>query len=182
MSKIGNAPILIPDGVTIEKTGNTVVVNGPKGNLPVELLPEVDIEVKDSKVLVSRKNETKKAKSLHGLVRSLIANNIIGVIKGWEKGLELVGVGFRVAGGEDKIVLTVGYSHPVEIKAPEGIRFEIRDNTKIRVSGIDKHLVGQVAANVRMVRPPDAYKGKGVRYEGEQVRKKPGKAGKVGVK
>lgn len=177
MSRIGNAPIEIPTGVTVEITAESLVVTGPKGTLSVALFKEVKVEMANNQVVVSRKNENKKSKALHGLVRSLINNLVIGVTQGWSKNLELVGVGFRAQGSNEKLTLALGYSHPVEIVAPEGIQFEIKDNTKIKVSGIDKYLVGQVAANIRKVRQPDVYKGKGVRYEGEYIRKKAGKAG-----
>lgn len=182
MSRIGNLPIQIPSEVTVEKTGDVIVAKGPKGSLSVNINPEIKVEVTEGLITVSRKNESKKVKSLHGLIRSLIANNIEGVNKGWTKTVELVGVGFRAQGGGDGITLNVGYSHSVEIKAPEGVTFEVKDNNKITVSGISKYLVGQTAANIKAVRKPDAYKGKGIRYQGEYIRKKPGKAGKVGAK
>lgn len=182
MSRIGNLPIQIPNGVTVEKIGGLLVANGPKGNLTVSLNPDIKVEVTEGLITVTRKNESKKVKSLHGLIRSLIANNIEGVNNGWAKTVELVGVGFRVAGSSEKVTLNIGFSHPVEVVAPEGITFEIKDNNKITISGIDKYLVGQVAANIKAVRKPDAYKGKGIRYQGEYIRKKPGKAGKVGAK
>lgn len=175
-------PIQIPDGIKVEQTGVSLMVNGPKGTLNLTVLPEIKVSVDDKQITFNRKDESKKSKSLHGLFRSLVANMILGVSTGWEKKLELVGVGFRAQGSEDKLTLNIGFSHPVEVVAPEGIIFEVTDNTKIKVSGIDKQLVGQVAANVRSIREPDAYKGKGVRYVGERVRKKPGKSGKVGAK
>lgn len=187
MSRIGQSPVSVPQGVTVEKTGSDLKVFGPKGSLSLKLTPEIKVEIEDNQVIVKRKNDQKKVKALHGLTRSLIANMISGVVEGWSKNLELVGVGFRAQSNGDKITLNVGFSHPVEIAAPEGIFFEVFDNTggasgtKIKVSGFDKQLVGQVAANIRSVRPPDVYKGKGIRYEGEYVRKKLGKSGKVGV-
>lgn len=181
MSRIGESPILIPTDVTVEKTGQELVVKGPKGSLQLLLQKGVEVVIKDSIISIKRKDDTPKIKALHGLTRSLIANMIIGVTQGFEKKLELVGVGFRVVGGGDKLTLNIGFSHPVEIIAPTGIIFEVTDNTKIKVSGIDKGLVGQVAANIKKIKPPDVYKGKGIRYEGEYIRKKPGKAGKVGV-
>lgn len=181
MSRIGDSPILIPVGVTLEKRGRVVSVSGPKGKLELSIEPSLSVEVEASKVIVKRKNDLKKSKSLHGLTRSLLANMILGVTEGWAKFLELVGVGFRAQVNGDKLVLTVGYSHPVEIEAPQGILFEVTDNTKIKVSGVDKQLVGQVAANIKKVRPPDVYKGKGIRYLGEYIRKKVGKSAKVGV-
>lgn len=181
MSRIGNSPILIPPGVTVEKTGIVVVVTGPGGSLRFEVNPEILVEVESDKLIIKRKNEFKKTKSLHGLTRNLIANMVKGVIEVWSKNLELVGVGFRAQAAGNKITLNVGYSHPVEVVAPEGITFEVSENTKIKVAGIDKQLVGQVAANIRKVRTPDVYKGKGIRYEGEYVRKKLGKTGKIGA-
>lgn len=182
MSRIGNAPVQIPTGVTVEKAGGKLVVKGPKGMLTMELLAEVQVEVADSVITVKRKNDAKKSRAVHGLTRSLIANLVTGVSQGWEKKLELVGVGFRVQAAGNKLTLTVGYSHPVVVEAPEGINFEVSDNTKIKVSGIDKQLVGQVAADILKVRRPDVYKGKGIRYQGEYIRKKAGKSGKAGAK
>ncbi|MDO8619356.1 MAG: 50S ribosomal protein L6 [Candidatus Daviesbacteria bacterium] len=180
MSKIGDAIILIPDGVTVENTDGNVVVKGPKGELQMQLNPNIKLEINDEKIVAKRKNDEKSNRALHGLTRSLVANMIVGVTNGWSKNLELVGVGFRAQTSGEKLNLVIGFSHPVEINAPEGISFEVLDNTKVKVIGIDKYLVGQVAANIRGVRPPDVYKGKGIRYEGEYVRKKAGKAGKVG--
>lgn len=181
MSRVGQAPISIPSGVTVEKTGNYLVAIGSKGTLKVEMVPEIKVETKNDQIIVERKNDQKRVKSLHGTMRKLIANMLDGVNKGWSKDLELVGVGFRAQGGGNKLALNVGFSHPVEVEAPEGISFEITDNTKIKVSGIDKQLVGQVAATVRKIRSPDVYKGKGIRYVGEYIRRKVGKSAKVGV-
>lgn len=181
MSRIGNAPINIPSGVTVDKTGQTFSVNGPKGVLTLDIDPVISVEIEGDKIIVKRKNDQKKVKALHGLTRSLIANMSVGVTDLWSKNLELVGVGFRAQVSGNKLTLNVGYSHPVEITAPLGINFEVADNTKIKVSGIDKQLVGQVAANVKKVRVPDVYKGKGIRYQGEYIRKKLGKSAKVGV-
>lgn len=180
MSKIGDAPILIPDGVTVEETGGSLVVKGPKGQLQMPVNPSVKLEIKENQIIAKRKDSEKISGALQGLVRSLVANMMIGVTQGWSKNLELIGVGFRAQTDGGKLNLVVGFSHPVEISAPEGILFEVTDNTKIKVSGTSKYLVGQIAANIRAVRPPDVYKGKGIRYEGEYVRKKAGKAGKVG--
>lgn len=181
MSRIGNLPIQIPEGVTVEKTGDKLMVKGPKGTLTMHTDPSMMIENQDNKLLIQRKDESKKNKALHGLTRSLIANIVTGVTEGWSKNLELFGVGFRAQNNGSSLTLNIGFSHPVEIKAPENITFEVKDNTKIKVSGISKYLVGQVAASIRSIKPPDVYKGKGIRYEGEYIRKKPGKAGKVGV-
>ncbi len=181
MSRIGNLPIIIPASVTVEVSGLKVTVSGPKGNLELKYAPEVKVEVLDGKVVVKRKNDLKKSKALHGLTRSLIANMIAGVTEGWSKNLELVGVGFRAQVHGNKLVLNVGFSHPVEIEAPDGINFEVFDNTKIKITGSDRQFVGQIAANIKKIRPPDVYKGKGIRFEGEYIRKKAGKSAKVGV-
>lgn len=181
MSRIGNAPIIIPAGVTVEKTGKIVSVSGPKGALTIALDPAISLEMENNIIVLKRKNDQKKVKAMHGLTRSLIANMITGVNQPWSKNLELVGVGFRAQLNGNKLVLNVGFSHPVEVVAPEGINFEVSDNTKIKVSGIDKQLVGQVSANLKKVRAPDVYKGKGIRYVGEYIRKKVGKSAKVGV-
>jgi large subunit ribosomal protein L6 len=181
MSRIGNAPIIIPANVTIEKNGDTILVNGPKGTLSMKVVKEIKVEIDGSQIKLTRKSEQKKVKALHGLMRNLLANMIMGIVDGWSKSLELVGVGFRAQVLDGKLVLNVGYSHPVEIETPEGIGFEVFDNTKIKVTGVDKQLVGQVAANIKKVRPPDVYKGKGIRFEGEYIRKKVGKSAKVGV-
>lgn len=181
MSRIGNMPIQIPSDVTVEKTGNTVVVNGPKGSLNLEVVPKIKVEIEGTQIIVKRKDEEKYTKALHGLTRNLLFNMITGVTDGFSKDLELQGVGFRAQLDGSKLVLNVGFSHPVEIEAPDGISFEVFDNTKIKVSGIDKGLVGQISANIKKVRPPDVYKGKGIRYQGEYIRKKVGKSAKVGV-
>lgn len=181
MSRIGNLPIVIPAGVTVEVSGHHITVSGPKGSLELKFAPEVKVEVLEGSITVKRKNDLKKSKALHGLTRNLIGNMVLGVTDGWSKNLELVGVGFRAQTSDNKLVLNVGFSHPVEIEAREGISFEVVDNTKIKVSGVDKQLVGQVSANIKKVRPPDVYKGKGIRFEGEYIRKKVGKSAKVGV-
>lgn len=159
-----------------------MVTVGPKGTLETVLYPQVKVDIEGETIKVSRKKDDKTSRSLHGLTRSLISNTVIGVSGGWSKGLEMVGVGYRVQGGGDNLTLNVGYSHPVVVKAPEGISFNITDNNKITVSGIDKILVGQVAAKIRDVKPPEVYKGKGIRYSGEYVRRKAGKAGKAATK
>ncbi|OGE33935.1 50S ribosomal protein L6 [Candidatus Daviesbacteria bacterium RIFCSPHIGHO2_02_FULL_36_13] len=186
MSRVGESPILIPTGVTVEHTAGNITVSGPKGNLNLHLAPEIKFELEGSTILFKRKNDQKRIKALHGLMRSLLSNMVVGVTEGWTKDLELVGVGFRAQvngndGSSNKLTLNVGYSHPVEVEAPEGISFEVLDNTKIKVSGIDKNLVGQIAANLKKVRVPDVYKGKGIRYSGEYIRKKVGKSAKVGA-
>lgn len=181
MSRIGEMPIPIPAGVTVEITGKHISVSGPKGKLNLTVEPGISVKTDSGKIIVERKNEQTKIKALHGLIRSLIANIVKGVTDGWSKDLELLGVGFRAQGGGDRLTLNIGYSHPVDIVAPEGITFEVVENTKIKVSGIDKQLVGQVAANIRKVRVPDVYKGKGIRLAGEYIRKKLGKTGKIGA-
>lgn len=179
MSRIGNNPIAIPSGVEIQIDQKTVQVKGPKGSLQMPFHPLVSIEQVDGTVIVKRSKEDRLSRSLHGLTRSLVNNMVRGVSEGWTKGLELVGVGYRAQGGGDTLTLSVGFSHPVVVKAPEGITFAVNENTKISVSGTDKHLVGQVAANIRAIKPPEVYKGKGIRYAGEYVRRKAGKAGKA---
>ncbi|MBI3109733.1 50S ribosomal protein L6 [Candidatus Daviesbacteria bacterium] len=181
MSRIGSLPILIPDNVEVIKTGKHLMVKGDKGSLEIDIDQNINVEIENKQLFFRRKNDQKKVKALHGLTRSLVANMIEGVTKGWSNSLQLVGVGFRAQTTGNKIILNVGFSHPVEVEAPTGITFEVVDNTKIVVSGIDKQLVGQVAANLKKVRAPDVYKGKGIRYEGEYIRKKVGKAGKVGA-
>lgn len=181
MSRIGNAPILIPAGVTVEKAGNKIIVNGAKGQIELVVDSSISLEINKDYILLKRKSEEKKIKALHGLFRSLIANMIFGVSEGWTKNLELVGVGYRAQSSGDKLTLNVGFSHPVEVIAPQGINFQVNDNTKVIVSGSSKDLVGQVAASIRRIKPPEPYQGKGIRYEGEYIRRKAGKAGKVGA-
>lgn len=181
MSRVGNVPIQIPQGVTANVLGHEVEVSGSKGKLSLSVRPELKVELIDNNIVVKRKKENKLSKSVHGLTRTLISNMVIGVDKGWEKKLELVGVGFRASILDNKLILTVGYSHQVEINAPDGIGFKVDENTKISIFGFDKELVGQVAANIRKIRPPEPYKGKGIRYAQEYVRRKVGKAGKVGA-
>lgn len=181
MSRIGNAPIIIPAGVTVEETGKVIRVSGPKGVLSLDVDPAIKVEITGDKLIIKRKNDQKRVKALHGLTNSLLANMVTGVVNLWSKELELVGVGFRAGVSGNKLILNVGFSHPVDIVADEGITFEVRDDTKIKVFGIDKQLVGQVAANIKKVKIPDVYKGKGIRYVGEYIRKKVGKSAKVGV-
>lgn len=181
MSRIGDLPILIPDNVEVLKTGKHLVVKGNKGSLEIDINPNINVEVENKQILVKRKGDLGKIKSMHGLTRSLIFNMIVGVSEGWVKKLELVGVGYRAEANGEKIVLSVGFSHPVEVMAPVGISFVVSDNTKITVLGINKEQVGQVAANIRKIKPPEPYKGKGIRYDGEHIKRKPGKAGKAGA-
>jgi large subunit ribosomal protein L6 len=177
MSRIGKLPIPVPDGVDVTLDGLTVTVKGPKGELVREMPEGVELSRDDDgQVVVTRTGESRTERSRHGLVRSLIANMVVGVTDGYSKALELVGVGYRAAAKGSDVELQVGYSHPVLIAAPDGIAFEVPQPTRIVVSGIDKVLVGQVAANIRKVRPPEPYKGKGIKYEGEQIRRKAGKA------
>lgn len=178
MSRVGNALIQIPAGVEINTVGQKIEVKGPKGSLSLDLRPEVKVEIEDNNIVVKRKKDDRVSRSLHGLTRALLNNMVIGVNTGWTKNLEMVGVGYRAQGADDQITLSVGFSHPVIINSPEGINLVVSENTKISVSGIDKTLVGQVAAKIRAIRPPEVYKGKGIRYAGERVRRKPGKAGK----
>ncbi len=177
MSRIGKEPVQIPDGVDVTLSDGHVTVSGPSGTLTQELHPDVDVSVQADEVRVTRRTDQREHRSLHGLYRSLIANMVTGVTQGYERGLEIVGVGYRAAArGSDGLTLQVGYSHPVEVDAPEGVTFEVPTPTRITVRGIDKQVVGQVAANIRAVRKPEPYKGKGIRYVGEQVRRKSGKA------
>ncbi|HLC87644.1 MAG TPA: 50S ribosomal protein L6 [Patescibacteria group bacterium] len=179
MSRIGNNPVIVPQGVEINLEGDSLTVKGTKGALSMVLNPAVNIEVEEGKIIVKAKKGADKGPAMHGLTRSLIHNMVVGVSTGWDKSLEMVGVGYRAAGGGETLTLNVGFSHPVTMKAPEGITFAVSDNTKIKVSGRDKILVGQIAANIRGVKPPEVYQGKGIRYAGEYVRKKAGKAGKA---
>ena len=178
MSRIGRLPIAIPAGVEVViAEGNKVTVKGPKGTLEKCLPVEMEIKVEDNQVIVSRPNDLKKMKSLHGLTRTLIQNMVIGVSQGYEKTLEVNGVGYRAAKQGKKLVLNLGYSHPVEMEDPEGLESKV-DGNKIIVSGIDKEKVGQFAAEIRTKRPPEPYKGKGIKYADEVIRRKVGKTGK----
>lgn len=178
MSRIGRKPVPIPDGVEVQLgEGNQIKVKGPKGELERQLHPDMIVKIEDGNVIVERPTESKKHKSLHGLTRTLINNMVLGVTQGFQKTLELVGVGYRATKQGNKLVLAVGYSHPVEVVPPKGLEIEVPAPNKIVVKGIDKEKVGALAANIRAVREPEPYKGKGVRYEGEYVRRKVGKAG-----
>jgi len=182
MSRIGKKPITVPSGVEINIKGNEMSVKGPKGSLSRSLNPDMIIEHAQDVITVSRPTDSKIHRSMHGLTRTLVANMVQGVSGGFEKRLEIVGVGYRAQMEGDKLSLQLGYSHPIKVSAPSGISFALEGNNKIIVSGIDKEMVGETAAKIRSLRPPDHYKGKGVRYAGEYVRLKPGKAGKVGAK
>lgn len=177
MSRIGNQPIAIPSGVDITLDGHTLTVKGPKGTLSHKLPESMQVEIAADEVKVARPSDDKEHKSLHGLTRSLINNMVIGVTEGYSKTLEIVGVGYRAAMKGKNLNLTLGFSHPVVMEPPAGIEFETPEPTKIIVKGADKEVVGQVAAEIRDWRKPEPYKGKGVRYEGEHVRRKAGKTG-----
>lgn len=180
MSRIGRSPITVPSGVTVDIDGRKVTVKGPKGSLAHQLPGEITIRQQDdSTLLVERPNDERQNRALHGLTRSLVNNMVVGVTDGFNKDLEIVGVGYRAtAKGPGSLELALGFSHPVNVDAPEGISFEVPQPTRITVRGIDKELVGQVAANIRKIRKPEPYKGKGVRYAGERVVRKAGKAAK----
>jgi large subunit ribosomal protein L6 len=182
MSRIGRLPITVPAGVTVNIKGNEVAVKGPKGTLTRSLHPDMAIALKDGSIVVSRPSDGELHRSLHGLTRTLLANMIEGVTKGFQKNLEISGVGYRAQMAGKKLVIQAGYSHPVEIEPPAGIQFAVDGQTKIAVQGIDKELVGEVAAQVRRVRKPEPYKGKGIAYAGEHIRRKAGKTGKTAAK
>jgi large subunit ribosomal protein L6 len=179
MSRIGRLPIPVPAGVEVTLDGQAVTVKGPKGSLSHTVPSPITIErADDGTLLVSRPDDERESRSLHGLTRSLVANMVTGVTDGYAKGMEIRGVGYRVAAKGSDLEFALGYSHPVPVAAPEGITFEVASPTRFTVRGIDKQKVGEVAANIRKLRKPDPYKGKGVRYEGEQIKLKVGKTGK----
>jgi large subunit ribosomal protein L6 len=178
MSRIGKVPVNIPDGVKVAIDGQSVSVTGPKGSLGIELKPEIEAVVDGSAVVVRKKGESRAARELYGLSRTLIANMVEGVSKGFEKKLEIVGVGYRAAVQGKVLNLSLGFSHPVLYDLPEGISVNVENQTQVTVSGIDKQLVGQVAAEIRAFRKPEPYKGKGVKYADEVIKRKAGKAGK----
>ena len=178
MSRIGRIPIDIPGGVTVTVEGQLVTTKGPKGELTLAIAAPLTAVIEENQVVVSRPDDERNSRSLHGLTRTLIANQIIGVTQGYTKGLEVVGTGYRVASKGEGVEFALGYSHPITVEPPAGISFTVEGNNKLIVSGIDKQAVGEVAANIRKLRKPEPYKGKGVRYEGEVVRRKAGKAGK----
>ena len=173
MSRIGNRVITIPEGVTVECNDNVITVKGPKGELKQNVLKDITMKSEDGKIIFERANE--EAKAMHGTMNAIVNNMIIGVTKGYEKGLEIVGVGYRFNVQGKKLVISAGYSHPVNMEVPEGITVESVSNTEITVKGIDKVLVGEFAANIRKVRQPEPYKGKGIRYKDEHIRRKEGK-------
>lgn len=178
MSRIGNKPVEIPSGVTVTVDGNNVTVKGPKGELTREFSPVISINVEETQVTFTRPNDEKESRSLHGTTRAVFNNMVVGVTTGFSKELELIGVGYRAQLQGNKLVLNVGYSHPVEFTPENGLTVEVPSNTKVVVSGISKEKVGALAANIRGVRPPEPYKGKGIRYVNEFVRRKEGKTGK----
>jgi len=179
MSRIGKMPVTVPSGVDVSIEGARVTVKGPKGELSREFPERISFEVDEGVITVTRPDDARESKALHGLSRALLHNMMVGVSEGYTKELEIQGVGYRAALKGSSVELQVGYSHSVVVDPPEGVAFEVPEPTKIKVSGIDKELVGQVAANIRKVRPPEPYKGKGIRYSGEYVRRKAGKAGKA---
>ena len=182
MSRIGSSPIPVPQGVQVNIRGSEIAVKGPKGELKRSLHPAIKVALKDTSIVVTRASDGRTDKALHGLTRTLVANMVEGVTKGFERKLEILGVGFRAQKSGDKLVIQVGYSHPVEFPAPAGITLSLDGTTKMKVSGMDREAVGQTAANLRAIYPPDGYKGKGIKYAEERLRLKPGKAGKATVK
>jgi large subunit ribosomal protein L6 len=178
MSRIGRLPIDIPAGVDIKVDGSSVTVKGPKGELGLTVASPIEVKIEDGQVLVTRPDDERESRSLHGLTRTLIHNQIIGVTEGYSKGLEIVGTGYRVAAKGNSLEFALGFSHSITVDPPAGISFAVEGNTKLTVLGIDKQAVGETAANIRKLRKPEPYKGKGVRYAGEVVRRKAGKSGK----
>jgi len=178
MSRIGRLPIAVPSGVEVDINGQDVTVKGPKGQLALAVAEPIEVKLEDGQVVVTRPDDERDSRSLHGLTRTLIANNIVGVTEGYKKGLEVVGTGYRVTAKGSSVEFALGYSHPITVDPPAGIEFTVEGNTKLTVSGISKQAVGEVAAQIRKLRKPEPYKGKGVRYEGENVRRKAGKSGK----
>jgi large subunit ribosomal protein L6 len=178
MSRIGKMPVTLPKGVDVAVDGSNVTVKGSKGTLTREFNERIGFEMGDGQLTVTRPDDTRESRALHGLSRALLNNMVVGVADGFTKSLEIQGVGYRVSMKGSDLELLVGYSHPVVVEAPDGITFEVPEPTRINVTGIDKEQVGQVAAAIRKIRPPEPYKGKGIRYAGEQVRRKAGKAGK----
>ncbi len=178
MSRIGKLPIAVPGGVDVKIDGQQVTVKGPKGELSLVVAEPIRVALEDGQVLVTRPDDERNSRALHGLTRTLINNNIIGVTEGYTKGLEVVGTGYRVAQKGTAVEFALGFSHPVLVEAPAGITLTVEGNNKLTVSGISKQAVGEAAANIRKIRKPEPYKGKGVRYAGEVVRRKAGKAGK----
>ena len=178
MSRIGRMPVPVPSGVDVTIAGREVTVSGPKGRLSLEVAEPIEVSQNDGVITVTRPNDEGKVRALHGLSRTLVANMVTGVTEGYRKTLEIVGVGYRVQARGESLEFSLGYSHPVTVSPPEGITLRVETPTRLVVEGIDKQQVGEVAANIRKLRKPDPYKGKGVRYQGEQIRRKVGKAGK----
>ena len=178
MTRIGRLPVEIPDGVEVKVENNVVTAKGPKGTESVAIRPEIEVKVEGKQIILTRKSDDRKSRSLHGLSRTLVHNIVVGVKDGFEKKLEIQGVGYRAQMQGSAINLQLGYSHPIVIEPPEGIKIAVEANTKITIAGSNKQAVGDIAALIRSKRPPEVYKGKGVRYEGEFVRRKAGKAGK----
>lgn len=178
MSRIGNKVVVLPAGVEIKQDGNNITVKGPKGELTREFSSDIKMNIEGNEVTFTRPDDSKEMKTIHGTTRANFNNMVVGVSEGFQKALELIGVGYRAQVQGNKLTLNVGYSHPVEMTAPEGVTFEVPANTQVIVKGINKEVVGELAANIRGVRPPEPYKGKGIRYVGEFVRRKEGKTGK----
>ncbi|NSP34106.1 50S ribosomal protein L6 [Enterococcus faecalis] len=178
MSRIGNKVVVLPAGVEIKQDGNNITVKGPKGELTREFSSDIKMNIEGNEVTFTRPNDSKEMKTIHGTTRANFNNMVVGVSEDFQKALELIGVGYRAQVQGNKLTLNVGYSHPVEMTAPEGVTFEVPANTQVIVKGINKEVVGELAANIRGVRPPEPYKGKGIRYVGEFVRRKEGKTGK----
>ncbi|WP_417629699.1 50S ribosomal protein L6 [Enterococcus faecalis] len=178
MSRIGNKVVVLPAGVEIKQDGNNITVKGPKGELTREFSSDIKMNIEGNEVTFIRPNDSKEMKTIHGTTRANFNNMVVGVSEGFQKALELIGVGYRAQVQGNKLTLNVGYSHPVEMTAPEGVTFEVPANTQVIVKGINKEVVGELVANIRGVRPPEPYKGKGIRYVGEFVRRKEGKTGK----
>ncbi len=178
MSRIGRMPIVVPAGVDVKVDGSAITVTGPKGELALTVASPIEVTLEDGQLLVTRPDDERESRSLHGLTRTLIANQIIGVTAGYSKGLEIVGTGYRVQAKGSSLEFALGYSHSITVVPPAGISFAVEGNNKLTVHGIDKQAVGEVAANIRKLRKPEPYKGKGVRYAGEVVRRKAGKSGK----
>jgi len=179
MSRIGRLPVAVPSGVTVNIKDSQVTVKGPKGEISQTFAPQMVIKLAEGRLTVERPDDTKENRALHGLTRSLLNNMVTGVTKGWDKTLEIVGVGFRAEKSGEKLVLRLGFSHTVEVTAIPGTTMALESPTKVKIQGVNKETVGEMAAELRGIRPPDAYKGKGIRYAGEVVRIKPGKAGKA---
>jgi large subunit ribosomal protein L6 len=178
MSRIGRQPIPVPGGVEVQIDGRAVTVKGPKGELSHTVAEPIDVKLEDGTIMVARPNDENTVRALHGLTRALLSNMVVGVTQGYTKTLEIVGVGYRVQAKGSNLEFSLGYSHPIVVEAPDGITFRVERPTVFSIEGIDKQKVGEVAANIRKLRKPDPYKGKGVRYQGEQIRRKVGKAGK----